>query len=93
MLLLSLTRTIAISVCLPFVVISKKAVFWSFWAYFLSLVLQNATLRSEQIHVYGKYDVYCYEDLDTKKIFGKIDDQLYEQEIMIPSCIIIASFV
>ena len=90
-LLLSLTRTIAI--CLPFATTNKKAVLWSFWAYLLILVLQNATLRSEQIHVYDEYDVYCYEDLGTKKMFGKIDDQLYELEIIIPSFIIIASFV
>ncbi|KAL5255943.1 hypothetical protein ACHWQZ_G011230 [Mnemiopsis leidyi] len=90
-LLLSLSRAIAI--CFPFTVLYREAIVWSFRAYLLFIILQNAALRSEQIHVYNDHDVFCYEDLGPNQIYGKIDDQLYEIEIGLPTFLIIISFI
>ena len=90
-LLLALSR--AIVICFPFTTPKKEPVVWAFRGYVLFLVLQYAILSSNQIHVYDTFDAYCYEDLGINKIFGKIDDQLYELEIGISSFIIIVSFL
>ena len=90
-LLLSMSRAIAI--CFPFTVLYKEAIVWSFRAYLLLVILQNAALRSEQTHVYDNHDVYCYEDLGPNEIYGKIDDQLYEIQIGLPTFLIIISFI